>query len=157
VPSLPAQGTTHIAQNQETAMNATLTISATEAPVINVPDTFVEEVKVDPLPRGDLMTGMNPENAEVVLHYKYTEDREGGLFYFITYDGQMVKGFAHQGMAIAVYNACCKTWRKDYRRLLPAVMRVFMSRIPNEMEPLDEQLDEILGQAIQDNRAWKRK
>lgn len=103
---------------------------------------------VEPLPSGEIATAVNPEDMEISLRYRYTEDRDGGLYYFITYDNIFVKGFAHQGMAMAVHHALSKTWKKEYRTLIPRVCDAFRKLFPNEQEPTDEQLDIILGQAL---------
>ena len=128
--------------------NATLVISATQAPVINVPDILKFETPIDPLPHGELDVAINPEDAELVLSYRYTEDREGAVYFFLTYEGIFLKAFAKYTIAQAVHYACSRTWKSSYRKLIPKLCKAVMHRFPNDEILSEEQLALILAEVL---------
>ncbi len=127
-------------------INATLVISATQAPVINVPDVLIFETPIDPLPKGELDVATSPEEADVVLGYRYTEDREGAVYFFITHDGIFLKAFSKYSIAQAVHYACSRTWKSSYRKLIPKVCQAVMKHFANDEILSEEQLAMILGE-----------
>jgi hypothetical protein len=138
-------------------MNATATLVITNEnqPVINLDESIIFETPVDPLPRGEIATAFNPEGDEIVLSYRYTEDHEGAVYYFITHEGCFVKAFSHIGMALAVHNALSKTTKKEHKHLIPNICRTFVSFLGDQQDPTETELDEVLGLALLNRRYGK--
>ena len=113
--------------------------------------TFNEDLDTtlpEPLPNGIVDEAINPEEIPVAIHFRYTKDEEGALYYYLTYDGHYLKAFSHLGMALAGFTAIRKTWKREYKRLLPQICHSYQTLLGANAEPTETQLDDILIHAM---------